>query len=410
MEIQEQEIDSSELQVGMFVSRLDRDWNGTPFPLQGVMLRTRDDIQKISHVARRVWVDLEKSTGPAVFHLHALAPKPRVQVKPPPADHHGDAGVAPTSFDDEVLIGERLLNQLSERTSGLLDKLRRGEPVSQAEIDQVVEPVVRSLIRNPDAYFWLESLRSRHHYTYTHAVNCCALAAAFGRHLGFSDREVKSLATGALLLDIGMGAVPPEMINHRGPLDELGRAFVERHVAEGVDRLRQSGMDDAEVLDMVLHHHENVDGSGYPSGKVEGSIPLPGLIAGLVDAYDAMTSERPYRAALSRADALQQLVKQRDGKRDAELVEQFVRCLGVYPVGTLIELNTGEVGIVMSENPAQRLRPRLMMLTNATKQLRAHFIPVDLKDTKKQPALAEVHIIRSLPPGSYGLDPSTLDI
>lgn len=410
MEIQEQEIDSSELQVGMFVSRLDRDWNGTPFPLQGVMLRTRDDIQKISHVARRVWVDLEKSTGPAVFHLHALAPKPRVQVKPPPADHHGDAGVAPTSFDDEVLIGERLLNQLSERTSGLLDKLRRGEPVSQAEIDQVVEPVVRSLIRNPDAYFWLESLRSRHHYTYTHAVNCCALAAAFGRHLGFSDREVKSLATGALLLDIGMGAVPPEMINHRGPLDELGRAFVERHVAEGVDRLRQSGMDDAEVLDMVLHHHENVDGSGYPSGKVEGSIPLPGLIAGLVDAYDAMTSERPYRAALSRADALQQLVKQRDGKRDAELVEQFVRCLGVYPVGTLIELNTGEVGIVMSQNPAQRLRPRLRMLTNATKQLRAHFIPVDLKDTKKQPALAEVHIIRSLPPGSYGLDPSTLDI
>ena len=410
MEIQEQEIDSSELQVGMFVSRLDRDWNGTPFPLQGVMLRTRDDIQKISHVARRVWVDLEKSTGPAVFHLHALAPKPRVQVKPPPADHHGDAGVAPTSFDDEVLIGERLLNQLSERTSGLLDKLRRGEPVSQAEIDQVVEPVVRSLIRNPDAYFWLESLRSRHHYTYTHAVNCCALAAAFGRHLGFSDREVKSLAKGALLLDIGMGAVPPEMINHRGPLDELGRAFVERHVAEGVDRLRQSGMDDAEVLDMVLHHHENVDGSGYPSGKVEGSIPLPGLIAGLVDAYDAMTSERPYRAALSRADALQQLVKQRDGKRDAELVEQFVRCLGVYPVGTLIELNTGEVGIVMSQNPAQRLRPRLMMLTNATKQLRAHFIPVDLKDTKKQPALAEVHIIRSLPPGSYGLDPSTLDI
>lgn len=410
MEIQEQEIDSSELQVGMFVSRLDRDWNGTPFPLQGVMLRTRDDIDKISHVARRVWVDLEKSTGPAVFHLHALTPKPRVQVKPPPADHHGDAGVAPTSFDDEVLIGERLLNQLSERTSGLLDKLRRGEPVSQAEIDQVVEPVVRSLIRNPDAYFWLESLRSRHHYTYTHAVNCCALAAAFGRHLGFSDREVKSLATGALLLDIGMGAVPPEMINHRGPLDELGRAFVERHVAEGVDRLRQSGMDDAEVLDMVLHHHENVDGSGYPSGKVEGSIPLPGLIAGLVDAYDAMTSERPYRAALSRADALQQLVKQRDGKRDAELVEQFVRCLGVYPVGTLIELNTGEVGIVMSQNPAQRLRPRLMMLTNATKQLRAHFIPVDLKDTKKQPALAEVHIIRSLPPGSYGLDPSTLDI
>ena len=218
------------------------------------------------------------------------------------------------------------------------------------------------------------------------------------------------MATGALLLDIGMGAVPPDMINHEGPLDEVGRAFVERHVNEGVERLRQSGLDDPIILEMVRNHHEHVDGSGYPDGKMNSNIPLPGRIAGLVDAYDAMTSERPYRPALSRADALQQLVKQRDGKRDAGLVEQFVRCMGVYPVGTLVELNTGEVGVVMSQNPSQRLRPRVMMLTNANKQLRAHFIPVNLMDTEAQPALANVHITRSLAPGSYGLDPAALDL
>lgn len=408
MELLEQEIDSADLQVGMYVCRLDRDWNGTPFPLQGVLVRAREDIEQIGQYSKRVWVDLEKSTGPAVFHLHALSPKP--PTKPKPISTDSEFGTQPTFFDDEILISARLLDHLSERTSDLLGKLRRGEAVSQAEIDEVVEPVVRSLIRNPDAYFWLESLRSRHHYTYTHAVNCCALAAAFGRHLGFDDREVKSLATGALLLDIGMGAVPPDMINHEGPLDDVGRAFVERHVSEGVDRLRQSGLDDPSIIDMVLNHHEHFDGSGYPDRKVDGNIPLPGRIAGLVDAYDAMTSERPYRPALSRADALQQLVKQRNGLRDGDLVEQFVRCLGVYPVGTLVELNTGEVGVVMSQNPAQRLRPRVMMLTNPNKQLRAHFIPVNLMDTEAQSALAQVHIARSLPPGSYGLDPATLEL
>ncbi len=405
MELLEQEIDSADLQIGMYVSRLDRDWNGTPFPLQGILVHSREDIDQIGRYARRVWVDLEKSTGPATLHLHALSPKPRATRQAAP-----EAGSEPTLFDDEIRTSARLIDQLSERTSGFLGKLRRGEAVSQDEVEQVVEPVVRSLTRNPDAYFWLESLRSRHHYTYTHAVNCCALAAAFGRHLGFDDEEVKSLATGALLLDIGMGAVPPDMINHEGPLDEVGRAFVERHVNEGVERLRQSGLDDPIILEMVRNHHEHVDGSGYPDGKMNSNIPLPGRIAGLVDAYDAMTSERPYRPALSRADALQQLVKQRDGKRDAGLVEQFVRCMGVYPVGTLVELNTGEVGVVMSQNPSQRLRPRVMMLTNANKQLRAHFIPVNLMDTEAQPALANVHITRSLAPGSYGLDPAALDL
>lgn len=409
MELVEQEIDSADLQVGMYVCRLDRDWNGTPFPLQGVLIHTREDIEQIMRFSQRVWVDLEKSTGPAMFHLRGLAPASRAK-QALNRTERPDYGIPPSTFDEEVLISARLLDQLSERSSDLLGKLRRSETVSQKEIDQVVEPVVRSLIRNPDAYFWLESLRSRHHYTYTHAVNCCALAAAFGRHLGLSDGELKSLATGALLLDIGMGAVPPDMINHEGPLDDLGRAFVERHVTEGVERLRQSGLDDDAIIDMVLNHHEHFDGTGYPAQKMDENIPLPARIAGLVDAYDAMTSERPYRPALSRAEALQQLVKQRNGQRDADLVEQFVRCMGVYPVGTLVELNTGEVGVVMAQNPAQRLRPRVMMLTNPTKQLRAHFIPVNLMDTTKQPALAQVHIARSLPPGSYGLDPSTLEL
>lgn len=407
MELFEHPLDVDDLRIGMYVCRLDRDWNDTPFPLQGVMVRSREDIDEIARHARTVWVDLEKSTGASIQQMRTLSPRPQpVSAR----EAKADIGDGPSSFEEEVSRTAGLLDTLTARTEVLLNKLRDGEPISQAEVDQVVEPIVRSLVRNPDAYFWLESLRSRHHYTYTHAVNCCALAAAFGRHLGLGEDAVKSLATGALLLDIGMGAVPPELINHQGPLDRVGRAFVERHVTEGVERLKESGVEDAQVLDMVLNHHEHIDGSGYPEGKAGDFIPLTGRIAGLIDTFDAMTSQRPYRQAFSRAEALQQLVKQRDILRDADLVEQFVRCMGVYPVGTLVELNTGEVGLVMAQNRDQRLRPRVMMLTNGSKQLRAHFIPVNLVDVEANPALSEVHIVRSLPPGSYGLDPATLPI
>lgn len=407
MELIEQEIDSIDLRIGMYVCRLDCGWDATPFPLQGVLIRNFDDIQDISRYARRVWVDLEKSRAPT--------PAVELQDVDMQASHAGSARWHESSlrlvdFGEELQSSASLLGQLTERTADLLDKLSVGEQIGQVEIDQVVEPVVHSLSRNPDVYFWLESLRSRHHYTYTHSMNCCALAAAFGRYLGYGDEHVKSLATGALLLDIGMGAVPPDMINHQGPLDEVGRTFVSRHVGEGVERIRQSGVHDQIVIDMVMYHHEHHDGSGYPARKAGREIPLSGRIAGLIDTYDAITSQRPYRAAISRADALQQLIKDRDGKHDADLVEQFVRCLGVYPVGTLVELNTGEVGVVMSHNPLQRLRPKVIMLTNANKQLRAHFPVANLMDTNNHPALAQVNIARSLPPGSYGIDLAALDL
>lgn len=407
MELLEREIDSAGLQIGMYVSRLDCPWAETPFPLQGVMVSSRDDILALQRHARRVWIDIGKSTGPVALQLQGITPAIR-------QGRLGLAGAtrpAPTvSFEEEVRSSRLMLDEVSSRASGMMDRLRQGTRVSEEEVEEVVQPVVRSLKRNPDAYFWLESLRSRHHYTYTHAVNCCALAAVFGRYLGLDEGEIESLSKGALMLDIGMGAIPPEIINHSGPLDDIGRVFVARHVREGVDRLQQSGIDDPAIIDMLLNHHEHFDGSGYPEGKKGHAIPLFGRIASIIDSYDAMTSDRPYRTASGRGDALQQLVKQREGRHDPELVEQFVRCLGVYPVGSLVELNTGEVGMVMSVNPAQRLRPRLMMLTNATKQVRAHFIPVDLGDAEKQPSLAGVHISRGLAPGSYGLDPGKLGI
>lgn len=405
MALVEQEISTAQLEVGMYVSRLDRDWTGTPFPLQGLLVSGIEDIDQLRQYASRVWIDVEKSSRDSRERLRQIGAQAR----------NADAGLIKrffslSSLEDELPRARRMLDDVSDRAMQLLGKLSQGGHASQAEISEVVEPVVQSLERNPDAYFWLEALRSRHHYTYSHAMNCCALAAAFARHRGLPEDDVRSMATGGLLIDIGMGAVPPEIIHQAGELDELGRKFVERHVKEGADRLQQSGIRDPLVLEMLLNHHERHSGGGYPRRIAGDDITVAGQIAGLIDAFDAMTSDRPWRKAMGRAEALHQLSRERDALFSQELVEDFVRCVGVYPVGTLVELNTGEVGIVMTRNPEHRLRPRVMMLTNPAKQLRAHYIPIDLADTSANPALERVHIARGLVPGSHGIDPAALQL
>jgi hypothetical protein len=160
---------------------------------------------------------------------------------------------------------------------------------------------------------------------------------------------------------------------------------------------------------MLRHHHERHDGSGYPQGLAADAIPLHARIAGIVDSYDAMITTRPFREALSRHDALQRMYRERGRLYQDELIEEFMQSLGVYPVGSLVELSSGEVAIVMGQNPTRRLRPSLMLLTDANKSLRSHFEPLDLMmaDKARLPQ-SELRIMRGLQAGAYGLEPSEL--
>jgi hypothetical protein len=168
-------------------------------------------------------------------------------------------------------------------------------------------------------------------------------------------------------------------------------------------------MDHGATFDMLLHHHERHDGSGYPNGLAGSDIPLYARIAGIVDTYDALISPRPWRAALSRHDALQAMYRERGRLFQDELIEQFMQCLGVYPVGSLVELSSGEVAIVMAQNPTRRLRPVLMLLTDTAKKIRSHFEPLDLMiaDRARLPQAA-LKIVRGLEAGAYGLEPTEL--
>jgi HD-GYP domain-containing protein (c-di-GMP phosphodiesterase class II) len=406
--IEEQKVEVDRLKVGMFVSRLDRDWAETPFLLQGFVIGSDDDIAQLRRYCAHVYIDVEKGIGDARLELSLLddrgEPAPPPRIREPGAPYPVVASVT-----EEIPRAADAVERISASAVAIIDAFRAGDTVDHARVAAAVEPVVASLVRNPDAFFWLQALRKHGDYAYAHAVDCCALAVALGRQLGLPETVLRDIATGGLLMDIGMTSVPSALLLKPGSLTESERVAVCAHVGAGEALYRHSGMDHGTTLEMLLHHHERRDGSGYPCGLAGSDIPLYARIAGIVDTYDAMISPRPWRAALSRHDALQAMYRECGRLFQDELIEQFMQCLGVYPVGSLVELSSGEVAIVMAQNPTRRLRPVLMLLTDAAKRIRGHFEPLDLMiaDRARLPQAA-LKIVRGLEAGAYGLEPTEL--
>ncbi len=408
MLIEERTLPVERVRLGMFVCRLDRPWEGTPFPLQGFLIEDTAQIELLRGLCAHVVIDAVQSRAePAT----ARPPQPEeAPLRPASLREALGPWVGRVQYRDSVELRQELPQarlaqaQLHAFIGHVLDDLRRGNGFRIADVEAAVLPVVESVLRSADAMFWLNCLRQRGAYEYSHALNCTALAVAFGRHLGFPADKLKCLASGGLLLDLGKAQLPDAIIAHPGPLDREKLALVRRHVEYSLDLLRQSGNASSEVVAMVEMHHERHDGSGYPKGLAGGAIPVYGRLAGLVDSFDAMTSERPFQRGIAHHEALQQLYRSRDVLFQAELVEQFIQCIGVYPTGSLVELSSGEVAIVMAQNRSRHLRPRVMVLTTPDKLLAEDFRELDLARL----ADAALRIAHTLPTGAYGLDPTEL--
>lgn len=405
-QIEERKTAVHELMLGMFVCRLDRPWEGTPFGLQGFLLRTPEQIRALEGLCRYVYVDVLRSgeTRDAI-----RAPGPAAAPRPT---------IWPTRrvlYADTVTLGEevpqaRAAQENAEHLAGkILDDVRAGRKLAAQDVHDAVRPIVKSVLRCADAFFWINSLRKKDAYAWSHAINCSALAAAFGRHMGFPEDALIDLASGGLLLDVGKAELPDELLSHAGALDDAQMREVRGHVQHSLRILGETGIRSDRVREMVRTHHERYDGSGYPQRLSEAQIPLFGRMAAVVDSFDAMTSDRSHSRALSRHEVLQQLYRWSDKMYQREIVEQLTQCLGVYPTGSLVELSSGEVAIVMAQNRARSLRPRVMVLTGPDKQLDPRFRSVDLMlQAEGVDREQTLYIVRTLEPGAYGLDPTEL--
>lgn len=399
MRVDERHIRAARLAPGMYVSRLDRPWEGTPFPLQGFVVESQDALDWVAANCAAVWIDVSLGLAP-----------PDDSRRIPESELIGARHYRNTAgFTEELPQAHEALAETTRAAARLIDEVAAGGKLGAAAVREAVEPVVQSLLRNSDTLFWVSALRASDGYAYSHAINCSMLAAAFGRHLGLPSELLIDLAGGGLLLDIGKTRLSPDLLTRPSALTPPEMARMREHVLHGAEVLETSGEHPPEVVEMVRTHHERWDGAGYPRGAAGMGIPLYGRIAAIVDAFDAMTSPRPWAGPRSRHLALQEIYAERDGAFQGELVEQFIACLGVFPTGSLVELGNGQVGVVMTQNPSRRLRPRIMLLTGPDKQLLPQFQPLDLMEQPEDLPLDEqLNVVASLPVGAYGLDPAEL--
>jgi HD-GYP domain-containing protein (c-di-GMP phosphodiesterase class II) len=256
------------------------------------------------------------------------------------------------------------------------------------------------MIRNSDAFVWLSKMRHYDAYSYEHSVQNCALGIAFGRHLGLSKKSLNTLAMGLLLMDVGKIRLPKELLTKSEMLTPAETEIMRKHVAFSVDILRNTNGISDDVINIALTHHERYDGSGYPNGLVGIQTPAYGRMAAIIDCYDAMVTDTPYRKAISEHKALQNIYNLRNKYFQQELVEKFMQCMGVYPTGSLVELSSGAVGAVLSQNTQQKLRPKVVLILDEDKRPYKNRRVFDLA---KQEAIP-VHISKSLENNAYGVD------
>jgi HD-GYP domain-containing protein (c-di-GMP phosphodiesterase class II) len=406
-------LQTSELRVsvrglarGMFVSRLDRPWIETPFPLEGMQLGDDEDIEGLRKICSYVYVDTSRGTSPDLRYVEhqdadllssargrdELAALQKVEWE------------TKTDFATESLVATEVHGRLEREIDEVMTDLKRGRNLDLGKLRDGVEAMVDSILRNPSAFTWVKEMKRRDDYSYHHALGCAVWAASFGRHLGLEKEEVQKLSLGGLLCDVGMTRLPLELLAKQGGLDAAEVDLVRRHVEDGLKILDATPELPPRILEIVATHHERHDGSGYPNGLKGELIPIYGRIMGLVDSYNAMTCSRPHARTRSAHNAVAELYGLRDTLFQAELVEQFIQTCGIYPTGTLVELSSGEVGVVVAVHSLKRLRPSVMLLLDRNKAPLSQFRTIDLNEVERDEAGLPLTVKGGLPVGAFNIN------
>lgn len=387
-------IDTANIVQGMYVAQLDCSWLTTPFIKRGFEISSEDEVGLLRKFCKHVYVDASRSTVPEAEILKAHHdsgslddPFSRSQIRrrePKPEggmrkfrafmkklslrnQATGDAATGRTSTREEAPLAMNAYVAVSAAMGEVLQRVKKGKPVDIELLLKSITPMVASVERNRDALAWLGFLRKREQGHYSYTITTAIWALIMGHEMGLTGRRLANLAIGALLLDIGNTRIPKSIGTKDGPLTDDEREIMQMHVDYGLEILKDSPGISDEIIEMVRYHHERLDGSGYPQGCTV-NIPVYGRIAGLIDCYDAMITKRPYAEQKCAYDAVRELNRQAGSEFQEEVVEQFIRAIGMFPTGSLVELNTGEVAIVIEQNAERRLRPRLLVLLDAERQ------------------------------------------
>ncbi len=427
MGVKQIKIEATEVTIGMFISGLDRPWTQTPFPLQGFYVRDLDEINTLKSHCLHVYIDVLKGARPVKADLKTLSASTKVksteranvtdkQTGLPPLKVKYNTYAVTESLRTEVVLARELHREVHMAVSTIMEQLATGDAVSAiSSTKRTASAMVDSVLRCPDAFTWLTRIKQRDEHTYNHSVRSAIWGILLGRHMGLSKIDLEALAMGLLLKDVGKTQLSQDLLlnQNRTPVEQ---AEYEKFVAIGVEMLESVEDLPARVVSLVKTHREYINGSGFPEHLRGDKIPLLGRMAGVVTFYDEVTNPRDITRPQSPSKAVAQLYEGRDSLFQGDLVVEFIRSIGLYPTGTMIELNTGEVAVVVEQNFERRLKPRIMVVMDPLKQKLQQPVYLDMAedDRSKQAKIdagklmadkAEwIEIAQDLEPDAYDID------
>jgi HD-GYP domain-containing protein (c-di-GMP phosphodiesterase class II) len=394
-------IDSSQLRVGMAIHDLDCGWMEHPFVRAKFVLSSEDEIRKITSAGiRGVVIDcakgldveaptLAEAQATTEAEVAAIAARP---VKP-----------VRTTLGDEMQRAIGIQRQAVSLVRTVMQDARLGKAVEMENVSPVVENITGSILRNSGALLSLLRIKTKDDYTFLHSVSVCTLLVAFCRSRGMDEETIYQAGLGGLLHDTGKALVPDAILNKPGRLTDEEFAIIKKHPRDGYDILRQTPGIGAIPLDITLHHHERRDGSGYPEMLNESEISELAQMAAIVDVYDAITSDRCYHKGISAADALRKIYEWSKFHFNPVLAQEFMRCVGIYPVGTMVMLQSGRLAVVVEPHESNLLTPKVNVFFNTKSET---YIRPQLVDLSRALGFGGGdRIVSHESPGKWRVDP-----
>ena len=372
-------ISVDQLTLGMHLKEFCGSWMEHPFWRTQFVITDPKDLAAVRNSSiKEVWIDCSKGLDVAPDAPSVSEAETEAQVD---AELNRAATetreTAPVAMAEEISRAAKICAQAKRAVTSMFQEARMGKVVDASNAKKLVQEIADSVSRNPNALISLARLKTADDYTYMHSVAVCALMIALARQLGLNEEETRSAGIAGLVHDLGKAMMPMEVLNKPGKLTNEEFAIMKTHPEEGYKLLNGSGADEM-AFDVVLHHHEKTDGSGYPKGLKDTEISLYAKMGAVCDVYDAITSNRPYKSGWDPAESLRKMAEWANGHFDERVFQAFVKSLGIYPIGSLVKLNSGRLGIVIEQSEKSLLAPRVKVFYSTRSQARIKPEIIDL--------------------------------
>lgn len=379
-----------DLQLGMYVVELDRSWLDTPFLYQGFLISSEEEIDQLCKYCEYVYIDV---TQTEIKYREKRKNRTEVQ----------NRRVYKVPVEKELQVAVTHYDHAKQTVDNCLSALRLSHDINTTEVKTAVRSCVKSVIKNPNAMLWLTQIKNKDDYTAEHSVRVSVMAVALGRELELLEKELEDLGVAAMLHDVGKVNIPDEVLNKEGALDDEEYQLMKAHTSFGRQLLMSKSDVPPIAVDVAYSHHEHLNGKGYPRGIDSGKIPYFAKIVGVVDAFDAITSDRVYSQARSTLEALRILYECRGQQFDEDVVRAFIRLVGIYPPGHIVELTNGEAGIILSCQRNNKLRPKVIVVRDTNKKLCPERI-IDLSFEQKDERGKPLRVREVYTDGQFGIN------